>query len=174
MNIFMTSPDPIRSARFLCDRHVVKMVLETAQILSTVVRSQRPGDDLDLYKVTHANHPCTVWAGESEPNFRWLWLHGLALAGEYTRRFGKTHKSEAIIRRAGALASFDGAGVGTTPALAMPDEFRQRDVFAAYRDYLRAKYADWARPPKWTNPSVLPQDNPLAMVGPWADALEQA
>ena len=89
MNIFRPSPSPVESARCLADRHVVKMALETAQILSTITGGP--------YKPTHQNHPCTRWAGESWWNACWLLAHGHALCDEYERRFGKIHGCAPIL-----------------------------------------------------------------------------
>ena len=93
MNIFVLHPMPDIAARMQCDRHVVKMTLETAQMLSTAINElggQAP------YKSAHVNHPCSVWARETLSNFEWLWEHGINLAQEYTARYGKVHKSEAV------------------------------------------------------------------------------
>lgn len=96
MNIFRTSDSPYESAVVLDDGRVIKMTLETAQILSTALRTHG-ADHPGLYKATHEKHPCTLWAGETSGNFRWLFAHGWALAGEYQVRFGREHKSQAVI-----------------------------------------------------------------------------
>ena len=88
MNIFALSHSPIVSAQMQHDKHVVKMVLESAQMLCSTF-------DPNLYDVpykrVHYNHPCTKWARENIGNFFWLVNHGLALASEYTYRYGKVH-----------------------------------------------------------------------------------
>lgn len=99
MNIFASDDDPELAARNLDDQRLVKMVLETAQLLSGAL--YRLGWwNHDLYKPTHLNHPCTVWTAKSRGNFDWLVQHGLALGQEYSYRFrfniGK-HKSVKII-----------------------------------------------------------------------------
>src|SRR5574343_1523365 len=91
MNIFAVDADPIQAARDLCDRHVVKMTLETAQILCSAF-------DESPYKKTHFNHPCCKWARTSKSNYQWLIAHGLGLSAEYSLRYGKTHKSEQVIQ----------------------------------------------------------------------------
>ena len=96
MNIFTVDHDPTVAAQQLCDKHVVKMPLETAQMLCSAF------DPLDLapYKRVHYNHPCTQWARQSEANFDWLVTHGLALCAEYTKRYGSDmiqHASEVPI-----------------------------------------------------------------------------
>ena len=92
MNIFILDYDPKKSALFQCDKHIVKMPLETAQILcSTFEKESAP------YKRTHYNHPCSIWARESKKNYLWLIEHGIALCNEYTYRYGKNHKSKEVI-----------------------------------------------------------------------------
>ena len=95
MNIFVVDEDPVVAAQQLCDKHVVKMILETAQMLCTVARNH--GHEAP-YKVAHPKHPCTLWVGKSAANWQWLIDHGLAMAAEYTRRYGRKHKSEEVIR----------------------------------------------------------------------------
>ncbi|MFU8806166.1 MAG: pyrimidine dimer DNA glycosylase/endonuclease V, partial [Bradymonadaceae bacterium] len=94
MNIFIFDEDPQECARHHGDRHVVKMVLETAQILCTV---QHVSGQAAPYKKTHAAHPCVRWVLESLANYRWLVELGLALAVEYTHRYGRRHKSHDVI-----------------------------------------------------------------------------
>ena len=159
MNIFALSHDPREAAQWVVDKHVVKMVLETAQILSAV--SWRYGVPAP-YRVTHGSHPCTLWAGETQANWRWLVDHGFALAEEYRRRYEKTHASESII----AWAEKHGGrpllqpDVRTDFAQAMPDEYRQKDPVLAYRAYYQGskiKFASWkppAVPPPWWNVQV--------------------
>jgi hypothetical protein len=155
VNIFASSPCPEASAATLADRHVVKMILETAQILSTAIeRHVDPADfaNFDGYKPTHRNHPCTLWAGDTRANFDWTVRHGLALGAEYTRRFSKVHKSQAVIERAWLWRDRIPVGALTDFAQAMPDVHRGPDPHSAYQRYLRAKYNDWraaGRPPRW-------------------------
>jgi hypothetical protein len=94
MNIFVLDKDPVVAAQMQCDKHVVKMILESAQMLSTAHRLL-DGEDVDerLYKVAHPKHPCTLWTMESTENYRWLYRHFVALAVEYKMRYNKTHKS---------------------------------------------------------------------------------
>lgn len=147
MNIFIVDQDPTIAAQSLCDKHVVKMVLETAQIMSTI----RGGP----YKPTHANHPCVLWAAASKANYDWLAEHGLELCREYTRRYHREHKSQAVII---PLANHCGYPVvGMSPFVqCMPDEYRGDDPVAAYRRYYHSKaaFAVWAHSPTpdWWNP----------------------
>jgi hypothetical protein len=91
MNIFYLDRDPIEAARLQCDRHVVKMILETAQLLSTA-HNELDGGQI-AYKSTHKNHPSAVWARASAENYYWLQRHLGALGHEYFRRYGRVHKT---------------------------------------------------------------------------------
>lgn len=143
MNIFILDKEPERAARAHCDKHVSKMILESAQMLSTVFGGP--------YKPTHKNHPCTQWVAQSRQNAEWLWLLADALNCEYQDRYNHTrnHKSwdavEPLWRDFNALPD-----IGLTPfAQAMPDEYRQDDAVEAYRAYYRSKpFAVWHYGPK--------------------------
>lgn len=96
MNIFVTDLDPFKSARNLCDAHVIKMILETCQLLSTQDRIN--GLSEDRYKSTHTNHPCRKCL-DNKFNYIWLQYHLYGLCKEYTYRFGKTHKSQSLLEK---------------------------------------------------------------------------
>lgn len=120
MNIFVLDESPILSAQQQCDKHVVKMVLESAQMLSTAhrlldgvqeIRSSVSGkrkvkywrmdnSNLEsiLYKAAHVAHPCTIWTMESVANYNWHYNHFVALCDEYKYRYGKTHLSDVKLR----------------------------------------------------------------------------
>lgn len=98
MNIFVLSEDPIECAKLHADVHVVKMPLETAQMLCTAIYLHTEGQVVTPYKPTHKGHPCVLWAKESIENFLWLADLGLQLCFEYTHRYGKTHKSQEVIQ----------------------------------------------------------------------------
>ena len=152
MNIFVLHTNPVLAAQMQCDKHVVKMCLETAQILSTVVSGP--------YKPTHVNHPCTIWARTATDNFFWLVAHGLALCKEYSIRYGKRHKCHDIIES----IEFESAkgvvplGPMTPFAQCMPEQFRQENPVLAYRAYYHSKpFAAWdkGRPaPSWWSPEL--------------------
>jgi hypothetical protein len=82
MNIFVTDPDPVISAQTLCDKHVVKMVLESAQMLSTAWReySSEYADEHELYKTAHLNHPCSIWVRLARENYSGLYDTSLLCA----------------------------------------------------------------------------------------------
>ena len=151
MNIFVVDTDPEKAARQLCDKHVVKMVLETAQMLCTVARQN--GFDNAPYKKAHPKHPCTLWAGKSAANWTWLIDHGLAMCEEYTQRYGRTHKSEAVIRWCRNLPIRFPAEQLTPFAQAMPEQYKNECTVTAYRAYYhgeKAGFATWkSEVPKW-------------------------
>ena len=97
MNLFATSDDPFQSAYDLPDKLVVKMALENAQMLAANFSEEfldygpLTKKDGGHYKVTHKNHPCTIWGRECQANTAWMILHGLAICAEYHRRYGKVH-----------------------------------------------------------------------------------
>lgn len=129
MNIFALSNDPHTAALFHCDKHIVKMPLETAQMLCTVYGAGAP------YKPTHANHPCTVWARASTENYRWLVQLGVSLCEEYTYRYHKTHKCQAIIESLSEPPANVPVGERTPFAQAMPNECQHTDAVLAYQRY---------------------------------------
>lgn len=140
MNIFVLDINPINAARFHLDKHIVKMPLETAQILSTINGGP--------YKPTHKNHPCTKWAMESRANYSWLVKFGFALCDEYTFRYGKTHACEFVIWQC-RFAPDSLPDIEMTPfALAMPDDCKQHDAVTSYRSYYKNHKSSIA---KWTN-----------------------
>lgn len=120
MNIFVLDNDPVIAAQQQCDKHVVKMIVESAQMLSTAHRmldgkqekrlskSGRtnvkywvhpdPHMESELYKAVHMGHPCTVWTMESNNNYNWHYVHFVALCNEYKFRYGKEHASDKKLR----------------------------------------------------------------------------
>lgn len=148
MNIFATNSSPIECAEALDDRRLIKMVLETAQLLSTTIRTWCPEDDV-LYRPTHAAHPCTVWAMEDKRNFNWLIEHFFALCGEYTYRFGKTHGCQA---RLGHRFWHEYSPMPHPTAFPNVTPFKdEADVHTAYRMCLISKWHHDVNRPRWTN-----------------------
>jgi hypothetical protein len=135
MNIFALDTDPIQAAKWHCDAHVIKMTLETAQMLSTINRLAGKTDL--LYRVTHINHPCTVWARETSENYFWLYRLGIALGSEYKERYGKTHASMKIIESLSELPSIVPSGNLTGFALCMPDQYKRSNPVLSYRVFYR-------------------------------------
>jgi len=133
MNIFLLDTDPYKCAVYHNDKHVVKMILETAQLLCGVhwvLDSEAP------YKLSHKNHPCAIWTRECIENYIWLCDLGLALSKEYSHRYNKRHKSQDIIEWCyDTLPSLRTNGDITPFALAMPDECKIGDAVESYRVY---------------------------------------
>lgn len=127
MNIFVLSKNPRRAAQLHTDKHVVKMVLETAQILSTVMDGP--------YKPTHVHHPAVVWAGEHPSNLYWTWRLGVELCKEYTKRYGKKHGCEDVIHSLKPAW----AARPTYWVQCMPDEYKDECPVRAYHKYYRAE-----------------------------------
>lgn len=116
----------------LCDQHVVKMTLETAQLLCST-------HDKAPYKRTHYSHPCAIWTRASSANYMWLCAYGRAVAAEYTYRFGKQHASEVVIRWAAANRPRCVRAELTPFAQAMPEQYRGDCAVAAYKRYYVAE-----------------------------------
>jgi hypothetical protein len=144
MNIFILDWDVKKCTQYHVDKHVVKMILETAQLLCGVhhVTDQVP------YKLSHKNHPCAIWARKSLSNYLYLCELGLELSKEYTHRYGKRHKSEMVILWC-IMNKPNIPDIGfTEPAKAMPDEFKVDSVVESYRNYYMGAKSDLAA---WKN-----------------------
>ena len=154
MNIFVLHRDPIQAAIWQCDKHIVKMPLESAQLLTTAVHT---AGGLSPYKPTHIHHPCTRWVMASRQHFDWLTLHGLALCLEYSNRYGKTHKCQSVIEQARTQRHLIEENGWTQQPQAIKDEkYHRDDVVVAYREYYKgdkAHFATWKKnqPPWWPN-----------------------
>jgi hypothetical protein len=158
VNIFFLDWDVEKNAQYHCDKHVVKMILETAQLLCGVhhVTAHDTAHDTAHvpYKLSHKNHPCSIWARDSMSNYLYLCEIGLALCEEYTYRYGKRHKSQEVIEWC-LMNKPQIQDVGfTTPPKAMPDEYKTEDVIESYRKYyLGAKktFLTWKerKVPEW-------------------------
>jgi len=174
VNIFVLDKDPVTAARTQCDKHVVKMIVESGQMLSTThrvldgveyidrtrngrrIKRWRLPDNREqfLYKGSFVNHPCTKWTIENSANYDWHTTHALALCYEYTARYGKTHKSQSLIefvrnKRPDNMPISDEL---TAFAQAMPDEHKVvGDAVQAYRNYYigeKLRFATWKDPQK--------------------------
>ena len=143
MNIFFLDYDVVKCAKYHCDKHVVKMILETAQLLCSahhVTGGSAP------YKLSHKNHPCSIWARKSLSNYLYLCELGLELSKEYTYRYGKRHKSQDVIEWC-LINKPNIPDIGfTEPAMAMPDEYKVKSVVESYRNYYmgaKSGFAVW-------------------------------
>ena len=152
MNVFFVDDDPVVAAQSLHDKHVVKMILETAQILSTVCDRWGVWKP-ELYRPTHPRHPSVLWAGDGIYNFRWLAEHGKALLEEYSYRYsGRVHASLDVLYRAAGIGETAGMPpIWSEPPQAMPDEFKvPGNSIIAYRRYYlgrKVEQSKWTRRP---------------------------
>jgi len=146
MNIFFLHKDPSRAAKAQCDKHVVKMVLETTQMLSTAAR--RRGNDVG-YKSAYPNHPMTIWVGDTRDNFCWALQHAIELSKEYTIRYSKFHACQKVIDNIHEYYPDISFANITEPPQCMPDEFKDDDFVRAYRNYYVHKIGQWKHQPKW-------------------------
>ena len=134
MNIFYLHENPQVAASYMYNKHVVKMILESAQMLCTA--HHHYGNHDVPYKQAHYNHPSTIWARESRNHYYWLYLHMMALGDEYTRRYGKIHstihKCEDVLRN-------HPEGMPDLPfrqpPQCMPDEYKCASPVQAYWNY---------------------------------------
>tara|TARA_R100001591_G_scaffold115822_1_gene131939 strand:+ start:487 stop:1044 length:558 start_codon:yes stop_codon:yes gene_type:complete len=168
MNIFVVNKSPEESARSLCDKHIVKMVLESAQMISTAHRvldgwpceRRNPNgrlvkdwmldderEDL-IYRGHQPNHPCTIWTRQTTANYDWHCEHAMELSREYTRRYDKVHKVTPILEYLSRNQP-ENLPVGSlTPfAQAMPEVYKDpENAVIAYRNYYintKARFAKW-------------------------------
>jgi len=161
MNIFVLDLNPVTAAQLQCDKHVVKMIVESAQMLSTAHRmldgtlSKLPSksgkrlvnhyllDNSILYNAVHQYHPCTVWTMQSSENYKWHWNHFVALCNEYTYRYNKKHATELKLKEAlkvlpknipiGDITQFSLA-MGSNPECMFPN-----DPVKSYRLFYKTK-----------------------------------
>lgn len=167
MNIFVLDYNPNKAAKYHCDKHCVKMVLELYQQLGSAVRKHGATDsDMPLtqkgtpLKGGYHNHPCTIWVGTTRSNYQWAVEHALALCEEYTHRYNKVHSCKAGILH---LAKMDGLipnNALTEFAQAMPTEFQvKNNAVKAYRNYylydkrfnIDCSWRKTRSAPKWWN-----------------------
>ncbi len=154
MNIFVLDIDIKKCAKFHCDQHVVKMILESVQIMCTALNKK---GFTTPYKSTHIKHPCVLWTEKSYDNFLWLSKLALALNEEFKYRYNKTssHRSIDVLLEV-HQKEFESLGL-TEFVQAMPDEYKvPGDAVSAYRNYYlgeKMKFAKWTRrrPPSWIN-----------------------
>jgi hypothetical protein len=153
MNIFVLDEDPIKAAQMQHDKHVVKMVLESAQLLSTVMFLEGFGST-NFYKPTHTKHPCTLWLMESSENLRWLVRHFKALLDEYTFRYDKVHKCSKILEEFDKLSGYVHYGsITMTPfVVVVPKEFKIGSAVESYKNYYKETKLSQSKYTKRENP----------------------
>lgn len=142
MNIFYLHSDPIKAAEMHYSKHVVKMILEAAQLLCTAHHLSGNPEDAP-YKKTHMNHPSAVWVRSSRANYMWCYNYMLALGNEYTKRYGKTHmtilKCKNVLNKIPHAIHADGF---CEPPQCMPDQYQVagNSVQAYWNYYIAEKH----------------------------------
>lgn len=176
MNIFVLDTDPRVAAEMLCDKHVVKMIVESCQLMSTAhhvldgvetFRTSKNGRRFKTYERVISgcppllqcmmrNHPCAIWTRQSSENYSWLYMHTQELLVHYHIRYEKEHAYTELFNR--TLSSFPYSlsryGAATPFVQAMPEKYRQLDAVKAYREYYiceKAHFAKWkcGNVPNW-------------------------
>jgi hypothetical protein len=137
MNIFYLDKDPKLAAQYHCDKHIVKMILESAQLLSTAWHELRPGKAalMDIYKSTHKNHPSAVWVRKDARHYRWLANLMTELCKEYTLRYGRIHASERLLKQLAKEPNTESNFRFIPPPQCMPEQYQCADTIQAYRNY---------------------------------------
>ena len=155
MNIFVLHEVPSVAARYMCDKHIPKMCVESAQMMASALRRHGAEDkEMPLtqggraYKGGYHHHPCTKWVGDSQANYQWLMWHAVELCREFHKRYDKIH--------ACTLPIFHMCGMSERiPSLlsrrtefvqAMPDEYKDECAVKAYRRYYiheKKGFATW-------------------------------
>lgn len=205
MNIFVLDLNPYQAARDHCDKHVVKMILEYGQMLSTSHRlldgnrvvvsdsetrvkpkklwllgreyaevarvPSMTGEprykwvirNSMIYQVAHANHPCSVWARQTDANYHWLYQLFDGCLREYTARYGKAHSAERLKEFLLSAPKNIQPGTLTPFAQAMPNEYKTENAVEAYRSFYvgaKARFAKWknTEAPTWFNYSLERQN----------------
>ena len=173
MNIFYLDKDPQICAQYHCDKHVVKMIVEYAQLMSTAHRLLDGDEYVDnssgrrikrwklndqrediVYKASHINHPSAIWTRNNLHTYNWLYSLWANCLNEYTHRYGKQHACEklrfALVRAPKGIKWTENGF--SEPPQAMPDECKvEGNSIAAYRQYYVMKKNTFAR---WTNRSI--------------------
>lgn len=153
MNIFIFNKDTTLNAQQHCDKHVVKQLLEYTQLLCSAYYFTGESNDIDgVYKLTHKNHPCSIWVRESLSNWKYLYSLAMELYEEYIHRYGKLHKSGEL---ALSLPTPNLKDSGLTNFVAvMPEQYVSKDIEQSYINYFNAEkqhIANWKerKVPKW-------------------------
>lgn len=139
MNIFYLHRDPVKAAVVQYNKHVVKMILESAQMLCTAHHCYGSEEQkLNVpYRQAHLNHPSTIWARRSKSTYMWLYDHMIALGKEYTKRYGKEHLTISKCREFLSTPPLHIQGSEwVEPPQCMPDEYKvDNDAVTAYWNY---------------------------------------
>jgi hypothetical protein len=159
VNIFYLDRDPKIAAQMHCDKHCIKMILESAQMLSTahrVIDGDDYANERGLYKMAHKNHPSTIWVRSSDEHYNWMYSLMLSQMEEYTYRYDKHHATERLIEPLRLLpTSIENNGF-VDPPMCMPEYCKKDDVVSSYQNYYieeKSDFATWKRRamPEWFN-----------------------
>ena len=177
MNIFYLHEDPVQNAKWHIDKHIVKMPIEYAQLLSTAhrmldgweyygktangrkIKRWRLFDEREdlLYKASHVNHPSAQWVRYSKQNYMVMWKIYMATLAEYTNRYGRVHKTSELSMSLMRPPRFI-KDKGLTPIpQCMPDYCKvENNPIQAYRTYYiqeKKGFASWKNReiPEWYN-----------------------
>lgn len=187
MQIFVLDAMPYTAAKYHCDKHIVKMVLEYAQLLSTAhrvlrcnyLKYEKPNGkrqglflldgeevkyntelgkyqivDPQCYNATHINHPCALWARETDANYHWLVALFTGCLREYKRRYHKEHSVAKLLPFFECAPAQITRAPMTPFALAIPDQYKvTNNAIASYRAFYVGEKARFA---KWTNTDLPP------------------
>lgn len=166
MNVFYLDQNPNLAAKFHCDKHVVKMIIEYAQLMSTAhrvldghlyldktknnrsIKRWRLTDERErlLYKASHVNHPSGIWCRSSSQNYQWLYQLFLGVCTEYNVRYHKTHKTEQLIDILSQSPSNISNSGFTEPPPAMPDYCKiSGNSVMSYRKYYQEEKISFAK-----------------------------
>jgi hypothetical protein len=156
VNIFYLHPCAAVSASYMHDKHVVKMIVESAQLLSTAAQMVCMERDTRLYKPCYINHPCAVWTRLSVDNYEWLYQHYISLIKIYEFTYNDEHRSAELMKALKEYLVLMPKTGFTEPPLCMPDEYKVPNVshYISYRKYYlaeKAKKRHYRRikPPYW-------------------------
>jgi len=153
MNIFVLNKDTKLAAKNHCDKHVVKMILETAQLLSTAHHILGSSLTPYVYKSTHKNHPSAVWVRSGDKQYQWAFSLFEELLLEYTHRYNKTHATARLLPYLSQLPDMiHRGGEWTDPPQCMYDECRTDDTVEAYRNYYKVRQGEIDM--RWTNREI--------------------
>ena len=134
MNIFYLDECPKKAAKLQYNKHVVKMILESAQMLCTAHHHYGNGDNVP-YKKAHYNHPSTIWVRQNSIHYDWLYDHMIALGNEYTKRYNKIHLSITKCKDLVYLPPGIPTVMFNQPPQCMPDEYKDKCSIQAYWNY---------------------------------------
>ncbi len=172
MNIFYLHRQPAESATYHCDKHVVKMVIEYAQLLSTAHRMLDGDHYIDassgrriqrwrlsesdregvLYKASHVNHPSAIWVRKNKVQYQYMYELFVSLCDEYTHRYGRVHMTDYKLRNFLSTPPVNiPTGIFTDPPQCMPDNCKQSITVNAYREYYIKEKKGFA---KWTSRQI--------------------